>query len=146
MLVAEQANAVFFEPVAKGRDPKMAANWVTGDLFGALNRLGIGIERSPVAAEQLGALIDLIEDATISGRIAKDVFAEMVETGADPGAIVEAKGLRQVTDEGVISARSMACSPVNPTRSPNIAPAARSFSASSLARSCAPPKAKPTPR
>ena len=104
VLVAEQANALFFERVADGRDPKMAANWVAGDLFGALNRLGIGIERSPVAPEQLGALIDLIEDATISGRLAKDVFAEMVATGADPGAIIEAKGLRQVTDEGVISA------------------------------------------
>ena len=80
----------------KGRDPKAAANWVMGDLFGALNKKGLGIEarRSRGA---LGALIDLISDGTISGRIAKDVFAEMVETGADAGAIVEAKGLRQVT-------------------------------------------------
>jgi aspartyl-tRNA(Asn)/glutamyl-tRNA(Gln) amidotransferase subunit B len=104
VLVAEQANALFFERVAAGRDPKAAANWVTGDLFGALNRLGIGIEQSPVAPGQLGALIDLIADGTISGRLAKDVFAEMVATGADPAAIVEAKGLRQVTDTGAIAA------------------------------------------
>jgi len=104
VLVAERATALFFERVAEGRDPKAAANWVTGDLFGALNRLGIAIERSPVSPEQLGALIDLIADGTISGRLAKDVFAEMVATGADPAAIVEAKGLRQVTDTGAIAA------------------------------------------
>jgi aspartyl-tRNA(Asn)/glutamyl-tRNA(Gln) amidotransferase subunit B len=104
VLVAERATADFFEDVAAGRAPKAAANWVTGDLFGALNRKGLGIEDSPVAAAQLGGLIDLIADGTISGRIAKDVFAEMVETGADPDAIVEAKGLRQVTDTGAIEA------------------------------------------
>jgi aspartyl-tRNA(Asn)/glutamyl-tRNA(Gln) amidotransferase subunit B len=104
VLVAEQASALFFERVAEGRDPKAAANRVTGDLFGALNRLGIGIEQSPVSPGQLGALIDLIADSTISGRLAKDVFAEMVATGVDPGAIVENKGLRQVTDEGAIAA------------------------------------------
>jgi len=104
VLVADQPNALFFERVAEGRDPKAAANWVTGDLFGALNRLGIGIEQSPVSSGQLGALIDLIADGTISGRLAKDVFAEMVATGADPGAIVETKGLRQVTDTTAIAA------------------------------------------
>jgi aspartyl-tRNA(Asn)/glutamyl-tRNA(Gln) amidotransferase subunit B len=104
VLVSEKETAQFFERVADGRDPKTAANWVMGDLFGALNRLGIGIEQSPVSAEQLGSLIDLIADAKISGRLAKDVFAEMVASGADPGAIVEAKGLRQVTDSGAIEA------------------------------------------
>ena len=109
VLVGERATAGYFEKVAapgngKPRDPKMAANWVIGDLFGALNRLGIGIEQSPVPAERLGALLDLIGDGTISGRIAKDVFAEMIETGADPAAIVEAKGLRQVSDTGAIEA------------------------------------------
>jgi aspartyl-tRNA(Asn)/glutamyl-tRNA(Gln) amidotransferase subunit B len=104
MLVAERETGVFFEQVAASRDPKAAANWITGDLFGALNRLGVGIEHSPVSAERLGALIDLIADGTISGRLAKDVFAEMVATGADPAAIVEAKGFRQVTDEGAIAA------------------------------------------
>jgi len=73
-----------------------------GDLFGALNRLGIGIGRSPVSAGQLGALIDLIADGTVSGRLAKDVFAEMVAIGSDPAAIVAAKGLRQVTDRAAI--------------------------------------------
>jgi aspartyl-tRNA(Asn)/glutamyl-tRNA(Gln) amidotransferase subunit B len=104
VLVAEKATALFFERVAAGRDPKAAANWVMGDLFGALNRLGVSIEYSPVSAEQLGALIDLIADGTISSRLAKEVFAEMVATGADPAAVVEAKGLRQVTDAGAIAA------------------------------------------
>ena len=104
VLVAEQETALFFERVARGRDPKAAANWVMGDLFGALNRLGVGIEQSPVSADQLGALIDLIADGTVSGRLAKDVFAEMVASGADATTIVEAKGLRQVTDEGAIEA------------------------------------------
>ncbi len=104
VLVAEKETAVFFERVAAGRDPKAAANWVMGDLFGALNRLGVGIEASPVSAEQLGALLDLITDGTISGRLAKDVFAEMVASGADPRAVVEAKGLRQVTDSAAIEA------------------------------------------
>jgi aspartyl-tRNA(Asn)/glutamyl-tRNA(Gln) amidotransferase subunit B len=104
VLVAEREAAEYFEEAAKGRDPKAAANWVMGELFGALNRKGLGIEASPVKAGQLGALIDLIADGTISGRIAKDVFAEMVETGAEPAAIVAAKGLRQVTDTGAIEA------------------------------------------
>jgi aspartyl-tRNA(Asn)/glutamyl-tRNA(Gln) amidotransferase subunit B len=104
VLVAEKETALFFERVAQGRDAKAAANWVMGDLFGALNRLGVGVERSPMSADQLGALIDLIADGTISGRLAKEVFAEMVATGADPAAIIEAKGLRQVTDSGPIEA------------------------------------------
>jgi aspartyl-tRNA(Asn)/glutamyl-tRNA(Gln) amidotransferase subunit B len=104
VLVAERASAEYFEKVADGRDPKAAANWVMGDLFGALNRKGAGIEQSPVTPDRLGALIDLIADGTISGRIAKDVFAEMVETCADPAAIVEQKGLRQLSDTGMIEA------------------------------------------
>jgi len=102
VLVAERETALFFERVAPGRDPKAAANWVMGDLFGALNRLGVGIEQSPVSAGQLGALIDLIADGTISGRLAKEVFAEMVASGTDPAAIIDAQGLRQVTDSGAI--------------------------------------------
>jgi aspartyl-tRNA(Asn)/glutamyl-tRNA(Gln) amidotransferase subunit B len=104
VLVAERVTAEYFERVAEGRDAKAAANWVMGDLFGALNRMGLGIEQSPVASDRLGALIELIADGTISGRIAKDVFAEMVETGAGPAAIVEQKGLRQVSDTGAIEA------------------------------------------
>jgi aspartyl-tRNA(Asn)/glutamyl-tRNA(Gln) amidotransferase subunit B len=104
VLADEQASADYFETVAKGRDAKLACNWVMGDLFGALNKLGVDIGRSPVRAEDLGGLLDLIADNTISGRIAKDVFAEMVESGKRPAAIVEAKGLRQVTDTGAIEA------------------------------------------
>jgi len=104
VLVAEKETALYFERVAQGRDAKVAANWVVGDLFGAMNRLGVGIGQSPVSASQLGALIDLIADGTISGRLAKDVFAEMVASGADPTAIVEANGLRQVTDSTAIEA------------------------------------------
>ncbi|HEX7969125.1 MAG TPA: Asp-tRNA(Asn)/Glu-tRNA(Gln) amidotransferase subunit GatB [Stellaceae bacterium] len=102
VLVAEQASADYFETVAKGRDPKLAANWVMVELFGALNRLNAGIEHSPVSAKALGELIDLIVDGTISGRLAKDVFAAMVETGKGAAAIVEERGLRQVTDTGAI--------------------------------------------
>jgi aspartyl-tRNA(Asn)/glutamyl-tRNA(Gln) amidotransferase subunit B len=102
VLVAEQASADFFEAVAKGRDAKQSANWVMGDLFGALNRLGIGIEKSPVSAKALGEMIDLVADGTISGRLAKDVFGAMVETGEAPGKIVEERGLKQVTDTGAI--------------------------------------------
>jgi aspartyl-tRNA(Asn)/glutamyl-tRNA(Gln) amidotransferase subunit B len=104
VLVAEKSHADYFETVTKGRDPKLAANWVTGDLFGALNKMDIGIAASPVAAAALGELLDLIGDDTISGRIAKDVFAAMLETGKSAGAIVTERGLRQVTDTGAIEA------------------------------------------
>jgi aspartyl-tRNA(Asn)/glutamyl-tRNA(Gln) amidotransferase subunit B len=103
VLVADQVTADFYETVAKGRDAKMAANWVSGDFFAALNRTGKTIETSPVSAADLGALLGLIADKTINGRIAKDVFEAMVETGRAPGNIVEEKGLRQVTDTGAIT-------------------------------------------
>ncbi|MBB5519431.1 Asp-tRNA(Asn)/Glu-tRNA(Gln) amidotransferase subunit GatB [Amphiplicatus metriothermophilus] len=102
VLAADRARADYFEAVAKGRDGKLAANWVTTELFGALNRAGREIEATPVAAERLGALIDLIAEGVISGRIAKDVFAVMFETGEDPAKIVEERGLKQVTDAGAI--------------------------------------------
>jgi aspartyl-tRNA(Asn)/glutamyl-tRNA(Gln) amidotransferase subunit B len=104
VLVAEQATADYFEAAAKGRDAKLAANWVMGDLFAALNRAGRTIADSPVSAAALGGLLDLMADDTISGRIAKDVFEAMVQTGDDPVAIIEAKGLRQVTDTAAIDA------------------------------------------
>ena len=104
VLTAEQMTADFYESVAKGRDAKLAANWISGDFFAALNRTGKTIETSPVSALALGQLLDLISDQTINGRIAKDVFEEMIETGTSPAAIVEAKGLRQVTDTGAIDA------------------------------------------
>ncbi len=102
VLVAERASADYFEAVAKGRDAKLAANWVMVELFGALNRLGLGIEQSPVPAAALGELVDLIRDGTLSGRLAKEVFAAMVETGKGAAAIVEERGLKQVTDSGAI--------------------------------------------
>jgi aspartyl-tRNA(Asn)/glutamyl-tRNA(Gln) amidotransferase subunit B len=102
VLVAERGTADFYEAVAKGRDAKAAANWVITNLFGALNAKGVGIADSPVSAADLGALIDLIGDSTISGRIAKDVFEIMVETGNDPAAIVADQGLEQLTDTGEI--------------------------------------------
>ncbi|WP_298216295.1 Asp-tRNA(Asn)/Glu-tRNA(Gln) amidotransferase subunit GatB [Acidocella sp.] len=104
VLVAEQEVADFYEEVARGRDGKLAANWVTGDFFAAMNRTGKSIADPPVSAAALGALLDLITDKTINGRIAKDVFEEMVETGKPPAEIVVEKGLRQVTDTGAIDA------------------------------------------
>ena len=102
VLVAEKEAAAYYEAVAKGRDAKLTANWVMGDLFGFLNKGGLDITRSPIGPDQLGGLLDLIANGTISGRIAKEVFEEMFATGKDAGAIVEAKGLRQVTDTGAI--------------------------------------------
>jgi aspartyl-tRNA(Asn)/glutamyl-tRNA(Gln) amidotransferase subunit B len=116
VLVAEKASAAFYETVAKGRDPKLAANWTMGELFGALNKQGKGIEQSPVSAENLGGLIDLISDNTISGRIAKDVFAEMVETGKPAALIVEEKGLRQVTDTDAIDSAIAGVLAANPDK------------------------------
>ena len=104
VLVMEQATADFYETVARGRDAKLAANWMLGDFFAALNRTGRRIEDSPVSAARLGELLDLMADATINGKIAKEVLEAMVETGEAPGAIVEARGLRQVTDTTAIDA------------------------------------------
>jgi aspartyl-tRNA(Asn)/glutamyl-tRNA(Gln) amidotransferase subunit B len=102
VLIAEQNRAAFFETVAKGRDAKIAANWIITELLGALNKLGKNLEQSPVSATQLGGLLDLLLNQTISGKIAKDVFAEMVATGGDAAAIVADKGLQQVTDTGAV--------------------------------------------
>ncbi len=102
VLAGDSEAAAYFETVAKGRDAKAAANWVTQELFGALNKKGLELSASPVKAEALGALLDLIKDGTINGKIAKDVFAKMIETGDAPGAIVERDGLKQVTDTGAI--------------------------------------------
>ena len=104
VLVADIDTADYFEEVANGRDPKLAVNWVTGNLFGALNKAGLKITESPVAPESLGELLDLVEDGTISGRMAKDVFEEMMATGKDAADIVEEKGLEQITDGAEIEA------------------------------------------
>ena len=102
ILVEEQETAAFYEKLAEGRDPKLAANWMITELFGNLNKAGKDLSQSPVDEAKLGGLIDLITDNTISGRIAKDVFAEMFESGKDAARIVEEKGLKQVTDAGAI--------------------------------------------
>jgi aspartyl-tRNA(Asn)/glutamyl-tRNA(Gln) amidotransferase subunit B len=102
VLTLEKETAAYFETVAQGRDAKIAANWVMGDLFAAINRTRTSIAEPPVKAEYLGVLLDLMKDGTLSGKLAKEVFEAMVETGRSPGAIVEERGLRQVTDTGAI--------------------------------------------
>ena len=104
VLTADSERAEFFEAVAKGRDAKLAANWVSQELFGYLNREDLELADSPVSAKQLGELVDLISNDTISGKIAKDVFARMIDGEGDPGDIVEKHGLKQVTDTGAIEA------------------------------------------
>jgi aspartyl-tRNA(Asn)/glutamyl-tRNA(Gln) amidotransferase subunit B len=104
VLVAERETADYFETVAKGRDAKIAANWVINELFGRLNREGQSIDASPVSAEQLSAILDLISDGTISGKIAKDLFEIVWNEGGDPREIVKARGMVQVTDLGAIEA------------------------------------------
>jgi aspartyl-tRNA(Asn)/glutamyl-tRNA(Gln) amidotransferase subunit B len=102
VLVAERATADFFETVADGRDAKAAANWVINELAGRLNREGGDIDSSPVSAAQLGAVLDLIGEGVISGKIAKDLFEIVWSEGGDPRAIVEARGMKQVTDLGAL--------------------------------------------
>lgn len=104
VLVADRETAAFFEEAAKNRDAKTVANWLTTNLFGALNKLDKDIAESPVSAAHLGELVGLIEDETISTKIAKDVFEEMLNTSKAPGTIVEEKGLKQITDTGAIEA------------------------------------------
>jgi aspartyl-tRNA(Asn)/glutamyl-tRNA(Gln) amidotransferase subunit B len=104
VLVAERETADYFEAVAAGRDVKLAANWVINELAGRLNREGRGIGDSPVTAAQLGAILDLIGDGTISGKIAKDLFEIVWQEGGDPRQLVESRGLKQVTDSGAIQA------------------------------------------
>ncbi|ELT48047.1 Asp-tRNA(Asn)/Glu-tRNA(Gln) amidotransferase subunit GatB [Brucella intermedia] len=102
ILVTEKAIADYYEAVAAGRDGKAAANWVINDLLGALNRAGKDIEESPITPDQLGAIIDLIKEGTISGKIAKDLFEIVWNEGGDPKKLVEERGMKQVTDTGAI--------------------------------------------
>src|SRR5664280_2197603 len=102
VLVAERETADYFEAVAKGRDAKLAANWVINELFGRLNKEGNDMTSSPVSPDQLGSLVELIADGTISGKIAKDLFEIVWSEGGDPRAIVEQRGMKQVTDVGAI--------------------------------------------
>jgi len=102
VIVSEQSYSHFYETLAKENDPQLASNWMTGELFGRLNKMGIELADSPINESKLSGLLKLISDNTISGKIAKDVLDLMFETGKDALAIVEEKGLKQVTDTGAI--------------------------------------------
>lgn len=102
VLIAERPRADYFEQAAKGHNAKLVANWLLNELLAGLNKEGKGIEDSPVSADHLGQLVGLIEDNTISGKIAKDVLIDMLATGKAPATIVDEKGLKQVTDTGAI--------------------------------------------
>jgi aspartyl-tRNA(Asn)/glutamyl-tRNA(Gln) amidotransferase subunit B len=105
VLTAEVETARWFEALlAEGAEARQASNWVMSDLFGALNRLGKDIEHSPVSPKQAAELLKLVADGTLSGTLSKQVFEIMLETGGDPGAIVEEKGLKQTSDTGAIEA------------------------------------------
>jgi aspartyl-tRNA(Asn)/glutamyl-tRNA(Gln) amidotransferase subunit B len=104
VLTAEAENAAYFEKVAEGNDGKLAANWVINELFGRLKKESTEITDSPVSPEQLGAIVGLIKKGDISGKIAKDLFEIVYTEGGDPAAIVEARGMKQVTDTGAIEA------------------------------------------
>jgi aspartyl-tRNA(Asn)/glutamyl-tRNA(Gln) amidotransferase subunit B len=116
VLSAERASADFFEQVARGRDGKTAANWVINELFGRLNKEGKGVDTTPVSAAQLGEIVDLIAGGTISGKIAKDLFEIVWTEGGSPAAIVEARGLKQVTDTGAIEKAVMEIIAANPDK------------------------------
>jgi aspartyl-tRNA(Asn)/glutamyl-tRNA(Gln) amidotransferase subunit B len=116
VLVAERDTADYFEAAAAGRDAKLVANWVMGDLSAAANTAGKTVATAGVAANHLGELAGLISDQTISGKIAKDVFAIMLETGQNPSRIVAERGLRQVTDTGAIEAAIEAVIAANPAK------------------------------
>ena len=104
VLVSDRASSDFFEEVAKGRDAKLAANWVINEYFGRLNKEGKEIATSPISADQLGGVVDLISKGDISGKIAKDLFDIVWQEGGDPAKIVEERGMKQVTDTGAIEA------------------------------------------
>jgi len=104
VLTADVANAAYFEAAAQGRDGKLVANWVINELFGRLKKEGTEITDSPVSPAQLGGIVDLISSDAISGKIAKDLFEVVYEQGGDPAQIVEARGMKQVTDTGAIEA------------------------------------------
>ena len=104
ILVSSRASSEFFENVAKGRDAKLASNWVINEFFGRLNKEGLEIGTSPVSADQLGGIIELISKGDISGKIAKDLFDIVWEEGGDPAQIVEERDMKAVTDTGAIEA------------------------------------------
>ncbi len=102
VLIADRASADFYESVAKGRNGKLSANWVINDLFGRLAKENLDVSTSPVSADQLGGIVDLISGGDISGKIAKDLFEIVWSEGVDPAEIVESRGMKQVSDTGAI--------------------------------------------
>lgn len=116
VLTSEKEIATYFEEAALGHDAKLVSNWVTAELFASLNKLGVSIENSPVSASALSELIGLIEDNTISGKIAKTVFEKMLESGKNAKRIVEEEGLVQLTDTGAIEAAIDAVLAANPDK------------------------------
>jgi aspartyl-tRNA(Asn)/glutamyl-tRNA(Gln) amidotransferase subunit B len=116
VLTSEMEVSDYFETAAKGRDAKLVANWVSAELFARLNKMGVDITQSPVSAAALSELVALIEDNTISGKIAKTVFEKMVESGKPAGLIVKDEGLVQVTDTGAIDAAIDAVLAANPDK------------------------------
>ena len=121
ILTADKAKGDFFEALAKGRNAKICANWMMGDLFGALNKAGLDLEDSPVSAGALGELLDLLADKTISGKIAKDVFEKMFAGEGGAAEIVEREGLKQVTDTGAIEAMVQEVLDANPDQVAKVA-------------------------
>jgi aspartyl-tRNA(Asn)/glutamyl-tRNA(Gln) amidotransferase subunit B len=116
VLIAEQDQADYYEAVAKGRDGKAAANWVINELFGRLNKEGKTVSTSPMSAAQLGAIVDLIGENVISGKLAKDLFEIIWTEGGDPRSVVEARGMKQVTDTGAIEKAIDAVIAANPDK------------------------------
>ena len=117
ILTADVETARWFEALlAEGAEPVRAANWVTGELFGTLNRLGLGIEESPVLPAHAAGLLALVADGTLSGSLAKQVFEAMLETGDDAVAIVEARGLKQTSDTGAIESEIAKVLAANPDK------------------------------
>ena len=116
VLVMEREAADFFEAVAQGRDGKLCANWVINELFGRLNKEGLEISASPMSASQLGGIVALISEGVISGKIAKDLFEIVWSEGGDPRALVEQRGMRQVTDAGAIEQAVDAIIAANPEK------------------------------
>ena len=102
IIVSDKATSEYFEDVVKSRNPKLVTTWVTSELFSVLNKKNLNIVDSPISSEQLGELIDNIENGKISNRQAKDVFEEMYESGRDAKEIIDQKGLMQISDIGEI--------------------------------------------
>ena len=99
VISAELETAKYFEDLSEGRDPKQAANWIISNLFGKLNEIDKSIEESPISSKKLGQLLDLVNDGTVSNKIAKEVFEEMFKSSKEAKEIIEEKGLKQISNE-----------------------------------------------